>query len=134
MQIDIKGFPVRIDTAYIHTEGETVRQQVGEYLSGERQRFDLGLSFPDSFTGRVMQALIDVPYGETRTYGELAEQLDSAAVAVGQACGNNPVPIVVPCHRVVAAEGLGGYQYPGLKKRLLQLERPISWKEPLQAP
>jgi len=72
-----------------------------------------------------MDAMAAIPYGETRTYGELAVELDTAAVAVGQACGRNPVPIVVPCHRVVGANSLGGYSAEGgpeLKERLLALE------------
>ena len=54
--------------------------------------------------------MIDIPFGEMRTYGELAKDLGSASQAVGQACGANPIPIIVPCHRVVAAGGkLGGF-------------------------
>jgi methylated-DNA-[protein]-cysteine S-methyltransferase len=73
-----------------------------------------------------MDEMSAIPYGETRTYGEIATALDSAPVAVGQACGSNPVPIVVPCHRVVGSDGgLHGYSAPGgvaLKRRLLEHE------------
>jgi len=67
----------------------------------------------------------DIPYGETRTYGDLAAALDTAPVAVGSACGKNPVPLVVPCHRVVGRDSLGGYSAgdgTALKERLLALE------------
>jgi methylated-DNA-[protein]-cysteine S-methyltransferase len=62
-----------------------------------------------AFQQRVWRALCDIPAGETRTYGELAKMLNSAPRAVGQACRRNPLPILVPCHRVVSAQGIGGY-------------------------
>jgi len=58
---------------------------------------------------KVWQAMCNIPCGETRSYGELAAELKSAAQAVGQACGANPVPIIIPCHRVVGKSGLGGF-------------------------
>jgi methylated-DNA-[protein]-cysteine S-methyltransferase len=66
-----------------------------------------------------------IPYGETRSYGDLAEAVGSAPRAVGGACGRNPIPIVIPCHRVLAKTGLGGYSGEGglaTKRRLLALE------------
>ncbi len=54
-----------------------------------------------------------IPFGETRTYGDLARALGVPAQAIGQACGANPVPVIVPCHRVLGAAGLGGYSAPG---------------------
>lgn len=72
--------------------------------------FDLPLAQQGTaFQQRVWRALQAIPLGETRSYGQLAVQLGSSARAVGNACRANPVPIVVPCHRVVAANGLGGY-------------------------
>lgn len=62
-----------------------------------------------AFQQQVWRALQDIPCGEVRTYGELARQLGSGARAVGNACRRNPVPIIVPCHRVVSAAGMGGY-------------------------
>jgi len=75
------------------------------------------------FQARLRQALLDIPRGETKTYGEMAETLRSSPRAVGQALGANPLPILIPCHRVVAANGLGGFG-GGLewKRRLLNLE------------
>jgi len=58
---------------------------------------------------KVWQAMLAIPRGETRSYGELAAELKSAAQAVGQACGANPIPIIIPCHRVVSKSGLGGF-------------------------
>jgi methylated-DNA-[protein]-cysteine S-methyltransferase len=57
----------------------------------------------------VWQAMLDIPSGQTLTYGELAKKIGSSAQAVGQACGSNPIPVVIPCHRVVGKTGLGGF-------------------------
>lgn len=81
-----------------------------------------------AFQRRVWRALRGIPCGSTRTYGELAHELGSAAQAVGNACRRNPIAILVPCHRVCSASGLGGYAgattgfWPELKQRLLQHE------------
>ena len=61
------------------------------------------------FQRRVWQALKNIPVGQTRTYGQLAKQLNSSAQAVGNACRQNPLPIIVPCHRVVSKKGIGGF-------------------------
>ncbi|MCF7821665.1 MAG: methylated-DNA--[protein]-cysteine S-methyltransferase [Mariprofundaceae bacterium] len=76
------------------------------------------------FQKRLRKALLEIPFGETRTYGELAKALNSAPRAVGQSLGANPLPILIPCHRIVAADGLGGFAC-GLawKKRLLKFEK-----------
>ena len=89
---------------------EAVRQ-LNAYFTGRLFNFDLPLALPHSeFQAGIRQCMIDIPFGETRTYGELAKDLGSASQAVGQACGANPIPIIVPCHRVVAAGGkLGGF-------------------------
>ena len=86
------------------------RQQLDAYFDDPHHRFDLPLALAGSpFQRRVWQALQTIPAGETLTYGELARRLDSGARAVGNACRRNPLPLVIPCHRVVAASGLGGY-------------------------
>lgn len=64
-------------------------------------------------TGRVLDALRAIPFGDTRTYGDIAAEVGLPAQAVGQACGANPVPILIPCHRVLSAGGLGGFSAPG---------------------
>lgn len=102
------------------------RGQILEYLDGERRSFDLPLTpAGTAFQRRVWDAMQHIPYGRTASYGDLARQLGSAARAVGGACGRNPIPIVVPCHRVVSGTGLGGYSGEGglaTKERLLRLE------------
>lgn len=126
MEVHLLEGRVDIDLAYLDSGRDACREQLRQYAAGERRTFDLNLGFPDSFTGRVMEAMAAIPYGETRTYGELASELDTSPRAVGGACGRNPVPVVVPCHRVVASDGgLGGYSAGGgvpLKRRLLDHE------------
>ena len=103
-------------------------EQLEAYFAGERNDFDLELSLAGSeFQRRVWQALLTIPYGETRSYGQVAEQVGAtgAARAVGLANGRNPIAIIVPCHRVIGESGsLTGYG-GGLdrKRSLLELER-----------
>ncbi len=102
--------------------------QVLEYLEGKRCRFELPLDLRGTpFQVEVWRALQEIPYGETRSYGELARRLHRprALRAVGAANGANPIALVVPCHRAVASGGkLGGYAGGlELKARLLELER-----------
>lgn len=127
MQISVLGIELDLDESYVEESPRKITQQVTEYQTGTRQEFDLTVSRPNGFLGDVMKAMEAIPYGETRTYGDIAARLDTAPVAVGQACGRNPIPIIVPCHRVVAADGLGGYSAGGdrnleLKRGLLELE------------
>lgn len=102
-------------------------RQLEEYFGGERRAFDLPLELSGTpFQRRAWLALADVPYGTTRSYGEQARRLGApgAARAVGAANGRNPLPIVLPCHRLVGADGtLTGYG-GGLeiKRTLLDLE------------
>ena len=87
-----------------------ILRQLLEYFRHGSARFDLPLALGGTpFQQRVWALLRTIPAGETRTYGEIARALGSAARAVGQACRANPCPIVIPCHRVVAARGLGGF-------------------------
>ena len=126
MEIMVLGGAVEIDLDAVAADPATLRRQIAAYERGDRRLFDLETRAPTPFVGRVMDEMSAIPYGETRTYGEIATALDSAPVAVGQACGSNPVPIVVPCHRVVGSDGgLHGYSAPGgvaLKRRLLEHE------------
>ena len=88
---------------------EAARQLV-EYFAGERRDFDLPLAPAGSaFHKDVWRLMCEIPFGETATYGDLARKLESAAQPVGAACGANPIAILIPCHRVVAAAGLGGF-------------------------
>ncbi len=86
-----------------------VLDQLVHYFEDSAWRFDLSLAMRGtSFQRRVWQALCRIPSGSTRSYGELARELGSSARAVGGACRRNPIPIVVPCHRVIAADGGAG--------------------------
>jgi len=104
-----------------------VRRQLAEYFAGERREFDLALAPAGTpFERSVWDELRRIPFGETRSYGEIAQALGrpGAARAVGRANGANPIPIVVPCHRVIGSDGsLTGFG-GGLdaKSRLLELE------------
>ena len=126
MNVAIFESTIEIDESVIAESPANIREQVREYERGDRREFDLTVSLSTGTTGAVMAALSDVPYGETRTYGAVADRLDTAPVAVGQACANNPVPLVVPCHRVVGSDGgLGGYSAANgvaTKRRLLDFE------------
>lgn len=114
-------------------EGETplLRQaalQLDEYFLGKRRQFQLPLAPQGTaFWLQVWDALTTIPYGQTRTYGEIARQVGrpGGARAIGQANHHNPLPIFIPCHRVVAAgSGLGGYTpTPEIKVFLLELEQ-----------
>ena len=83
---------------------ETIRQQLSAWFANPAFVFDLPLAAPRTpFQARLRAALCVMPCGETRTYGELAKQLHSAPRAVGQALGSNPLPMIVPCHRIISA-------------------------------
>lgn len=103
------------------------KRQLDAYFAGRRKLFDLSLAPDGSATEqRVWALMAKIPYGETRSYGELAQTLNLSPRAVGRACARNPLPILLPCHRVTGADGeLGGYSGEGgieTKRRLLQLE------------
>ena len=108
------------------TTARMLEEQLLEYFAGTRRDFSLPLSpSGTAFQRRVWDALCRIPNGETRTYGDLAHELQQpgAARAIGGANGRNPIALVVPCHRVVASNGLGGYT-GGLdfKRALLRVE------------
>jgi len=96
---------VRSDNDPILLEAE---RQLAQYFAGERTEFSLPLDFAGTdFQRRVWQALLTIPYGETRTYAEIAQQIGSPAAvrAVGAANGRNPISIIAPCHRVIGSSG-----------------------------
>src|SRR5207248_5914676 len=120
----------RLGAEPLRSEARTaeVVHQLRAYFAGERRAFDLrfDLSGISSFQRRVLMAAASVPAGEVVSYGEIARRIGrpGGSRAVGQALGRNPIPIVIPCHRVIAAGGrIGGYG-GGLviKRRLLRLE------------
>jgi methylated-DNA-[protein]-cysteine S-methyltransferase len=85
-------------------------RQIAAYFAGERRVFELAVRVRSSqFQQDVCAVMGQIPFGETLTYGEIAKQLGVPAQAVGQACGGNPLPLIIPCHRVLGAQGLGGF-------------------------
>ena len=105
--------------------GAEAADQLSRYFRDPVFRFNLPLQIRGTpFQRRVWEAIAAIPCSKTRTYGELARALDAPARAVGQACGDNRLPIVIPCHRVVSADGLGGFAhasdgFPTMVKRWL---------------
>jgi methylated-DNA-[protein]-cysteine S-methyltransferase len=92
---------------------EAVRQLAG-FDAGTLTEFTLPLRVEGSdFLVAVCDAIFAIPFGETRTYGDIAKELNAPAQAVGQACGQNPIPVIIPCHRVMGAKGLTGYSGAG---------------------
>ena len=125
MQRDLEdeGYAVEAD----ETKTAGVRRELSEYASGRRKTFDVPLAFAGSeWQKAVWVELTRIPFGETRSYGEIADSLGrpGAARAVGSANARNVLPLVVPCHRVIAADGtLGGFNGGlHLKERLLEHE------------
>jgi methylated-DNA-[protein]-cysteine S-methyltransferase len=115
--------PGRVEAAPVLHEA---RIQMNDYFDGKRGDFDLPVAPRGTpFQQAVWRGMCAIPAGQTRTYGDLAGDLESSAQAVGTACGANPIAIIIPCHRIVAAAGLGGYSGFGgvtTKVQLLRLE------------
>jgi methylated-DNA-[protein]-cysteine S-methyltransferase len=113
------------------------RRQMAAYFAGDLRRFDLPLALQGSpHEQRVWAAMRQIPYGETCSYSELAFAVGSGPRAIGRACGKNPIPIVIPCHRVLAKDSLGGYsggQGLATKRLLLALEGSAIFLFPLAA-
>jgi len=124
VQVTAFGATFTLGASSLDADAATVRERVRAYANGDRTDVDVPVRYPDGFLGDVMREMAAIPSGETRSYGDVAAALDTAPVAVGQACGRNPVPLVVPCHRVVGADSLGGYSIDApdplaVKRRLL---------------
>ena len=105
------------------------RRELEDYFEGKRHHFDVAIDWnltPAGFRSRALHAVARIPYGETRTYGQIARQAGNARAfrAAGTACGHNPIPLIVPCHRVVqTGGGIGNYGGgPEMKRALLDLE------------
>lgn len=89
-----------------------VCEQLRHYLENPNAKFSMSLELHGTpHQQKVWQAMLAIPRGQTRSYGEIAAELKSCAQAVGQACGANPIPVIVPCHRVVGRGGLGGFAH-----------------------
>ena len=123
------------DQGYDDPRLDGLKTKLQDYFDGQRVLFDepLDLSRGTAFQRRVWLAVRDIPYGETRSYGQIARQAGSpgAARAVGRAMATNPVPILVPCHRVIGSDGnLRGFGGGlDLKRRLLEMERALKGRE-----
>lgn len=87
--------------------------QLEAYFAGRLQRFDLPVDWGTGLNAAVRRAMAEIPWGETRTYGQIARAVGAPAQAVGQACGGNPLPIIIPCHRVMGTNWFGGFSAPG---------------------
>lgn len=105
---------------------ERARAQLEDYFDGKLTRFDLPLR-PEgtSFHRAVWKIMCEIPAGSVLTYGEISKRLNVSARSVGTACGRNPIPVIIPCHRVIGTAGIGGYSGDGgvdTKLVLLRLE------------
>jgi methylated-DNA-[protein]-cysteine S-methyltransferase len=88
-------------------------RQLGAYFDRRLTRFDLPFDWGEGLHAEVRRAMAAIPMGETRTYGQIARAVGAPAQAVGQACGANPLPILIPCHRVTGTDWFGGFSAPG---------------------
>jgi methylated-DNA-[protein]-cysteine S-methyltransferase len=129
---------VAVDWGWGRDQTETpllreAKAQLEAYFDGTLRSFTLPLAPAGSvFQQQVWREMQRIPYGETRTYGALAAALKAAARAVGTACGRNPLPILIPCHRVLSASGRGGYSGEGgleTKTALLRLEGSLAERQ-----
>src|SRR5690606_27438799 len=126
VEIHGRGCHLLSDTRF----GRRARQQVEEYFAGVRQVFELELAPEGSaYQLRVWDALRRIPYGDTRSYGAIARELGSSARAVGRANGSNPICLIVPCHRVIGADGsLTGFAFGNdVKRWLLEHEQRFTY-------
>lgn len=138
-----RGFSIKWQDLYFNVEGdERIRRayfseqpafpfkdcklsrELESYFNGERVEFECEFELSLSeFTKKVLERVLEIPYGETLTYLELAKKLNTSPRAVGQALRRNPIALLIPCHRVVAKNGIGGYSWGvEIKKDLLRLE------------
>ncbi len=104
-----------------------VKDKITDYINPKSNKKTIRIATQldvSPFQEKVLKQLHKIPYGETRSYGEIAKILNTSARAVGNACRNNPLPIIIPCHRVVAANGIGGYD--GARSgKLLKVKRAL---------
>ena len=128
--VEEDGFITAILFAYMDENpsklSKRAKKQIEEYLKGERKVFDLPIKMKGTdFQKMVWNAIYDIPFGETITYKDIGEKIGSKGYqAIGSACGKNPLPIIVPCHRVLGKDNIGGFSL-GLdtKRALLDLEK-----------
>lgn len=115
--VEAEGVLVRLDWGAEVGAGspllDEAARQVAAYFDRRLLRFDLPLDWGTGLHAATRRAMADIPMGETRTYGQIARLVCAPAQAVGQACGANPLPILIPCHRVTGTDWFGGFSAPG---------------------
>ena len=109
----ITGLHWRADQTDLTVLTREALRQLQAYFDRRLTVFDLPLDFGTGLNAEVRRAMFAIPLGETRTYGDLARSLHAPAQAIGQACGLNPIPIIIPCHRILGAHSLGGFSAKG---------------------
>jgi methylated-DNA-[protein]-cysteine S-methyltransferase len=112
----LAGITFLVSKSNLKQPPDKFASEVCKQLQAYFERADFQFDLPLKFSGtehqlKVWQAMRDIPKGSVQTYGELAQFIHSSPRAIGQACGNNPIPIVIPCHRVVSKNGLGGFMH-----------------------
>jgi methylated-DNA-[protein]-cysteine S-methyltransferase len=130
--VESGGVLVRLDWRAEPGDGSALldeaARQMAAYFDRCLTRFDLPVDWGTGLNAAVRRAMADIPMGETRTYGEIAKVVGAAPQAVGQACGANALPIIIPCHRVTGTDWFGGFSAPGgveTKAELLRHERAL---------
>lgn len=115
--VEAGGLLVRLDWRADPGDGSPLlaeaAAQLRAYFDRRLLRFDLPFDWGAGLDAAVRRAMADIPLGETRTYGQIARAVGAPAQAVGQACGANPLPILIPCHRVTGTDWFGGFSAPG---------------------
>ncbi len=129
VEVDWEGTIVHRVRFLQAADAGSVPVQFTKFLAGKGQDFSPLMSSAlagDSVYAKIYRAVSLIPYGETRTYGEVAEEAGTHARVVGNAMARNPTPLIVPCHRVVGADGIGGFSPDvGIKQELLEMEQRV---------
>ena len=114
----------KLESVYDSDLAEKLERKLERYFSGKRETFvEFSVAYPTNFSKKILEEVRKIEYGKVRTYGEIAKDTKTSPRAVGAALRANRVPVIVPCHRVVAKNGLGGYSLGvDLKLKLLKLE------------
>lgn len=123
---DLTHSTLELSSSFSYKGPKSLEPWVDAYLQGTHLPLQLPLNFPP-FTKRVLESLLTIPFGQTFSYKQLATHLgnEKAARAVGSACHNNPLPLLIPCHRIISAHHkIGGFAlHLEIKRRLLQFEK-----------
>jgi methylated-DNA-[protein]-cysteine S-methyltransferase len=127
---DVADYALKHKLEPVKSKSKTrnVKNQLRQYLDGKRKKFQIkfDIDYLTPFSRQILRAAYNIPYGQTLTYGELAKKVGSTAYrAVGRVMATNPIPIIIPCHRVIGRSGkLTGYAFGlDVKRRLLELEK-----------